>query len=99
MHRHFFRNTSQNPEYIQTHCNNRRNPFHFASRKRYLYNNPQCRQYTYTKSNTNINIFIHILVQILFNFTNSNSKKYIIIRTLVQISIISITTFGNVIMD
>ena len=33
MHRHFFKILSQNPEYVQTHCNDRRNPFHFAGRK------------------------------------------------------------------
>ena len=41
MHRHFFRKLSQNPDYIQTHCNHRRNPFHFGIRKWYLYNNTQ----------------------------------------------------------
>ena len=41
MHRHFFRKLAQNPVYIQTFCNDRRNPFHFACCKRYLYNNPQ----------------------------------------------------------
>ena len=30
MHRHFFRNLAQNHEYIQTHCDDRRNAFHFA---------------------------------------------------------------------
>ena len=29
-----------NREYIQTHCNNLRNPFHFACRQWYSYNNP-----------------------------------------------------------
>ena len=33
MHRHFLRKISQNREYIQTHCNDRRNPFHFACRQ------------------------------------------------------------------
>ena len=33
MHRHFFRKISQNPEYIQTHCNDRRNSFQFACRR------------------------------------------------------------------
>ena len=28
MHRHFFGKISQNPENIQTHCSDRRNPFH-----------------------------------------------------------------------
>ena len=30
LHRQFFRKISQNRDYIQTHCNDRRNPFHFA---------------------------------------------------------------------
>ena len=42
MHRHFFTKLSQNPEYIQTHCNERRNPIHFACRLWYLYSNPHC---------------------------------------------------------
>ena len=42
MHRHFFRKLSHNQEYIQTFCNDRRNPFHFACRKWYSRNNPQC---------------------------------------------------------
>ena len=41
-HRQFFRNLSQNQKYIQTHCNDRRNPFPFACSQWYLYNNPQC---------------------------------------------------------
>ena len=40
-HRLFFKKGSQNPEYIQTHCNDLNNPFHFACRKWYLYNNPE----------------------------------------------------------
>ena len=42
MHRHFFRNRAQNPDYIETFRNDRRSPFHFACRRWYLYNNPQC---------------------------------------------------------
>ena len=42
MNRKLFEIIAQNPEYIQTHCNNRNNPFHFACRKWYLYNKPQC---------------------------------------------------------
>ena len=42
MHRQFFIKISKNKEYIQTHCNDRRNPFHFACRQWYLYNNSQC---------------------------------------------------------
>ena len=40
LHRQFFRKISHNREYIQTYCNDRRNPFHFASRQWYSYNNP-----------------------------------------------------------
>ena len=40
LHRQFFKKVSHNRDYIQTHCNNRRNPFHFACRQWYLYNNP-----------------------------------------------------------
>ena len=29
-----------NRDYIQTHCNDRRNTFHFACRQWYSYNNP-----------------------------------------------------------
>ena len=39
---YYFRRITQNCEYIETFCNDRRNPFHFACRKWYLYNNPQC---------------------------------------------------------
>ena len=30
-----------NRDYIQTFCNDRRNPFHFGCRQWYSYNNPQ----------------------------------------------------------
>ena len=40
LHRHFFRILLKNRDYIQTRCNNRRNPFHFACRQWYSYNNP-----------------------------------------------------------
>ena len=33
LHRQFFMKISQNRDYIQTHCNNRRNPFHLALRQ------------------------------------------------------------------
>ena len=39
LHRQFFKKISQNRDYIQTHCNNRRNPFHFACRQWYSYVN------------------------------------------------------------
>ena len=39
---HFFIKISDNPEYIQTFCNDRRNPFHFACCQWYSYNNQQC---------------------------------------------------------
>ena len=40
MHRHFFRKTSQNRDFIKTHCIDR-NPFHFACRNWYLFNKVQ----------------------------------------------------------
>ena len=40
LHRQFFIKLLKNRDYIQTHCNDRRNPFHFACRQWYLYNNP-----------------------------------------------------------
>ena len=42
MHRHCFGKLSENPENIQTHCNDRRNPFDLASRQWYFYKIPQC---------------------------------------------------------
>ena len=36
----FFRRIAQNRDYIQTHCNDINNPFHFACRQWFLYNNP-----------------------------------------------------------
>ena len=40
-HRLFFEEILQNKEYIQTFCNDRRNPFRCACRQWYSYNNPQ----------------------------------------------------------
>ena len=40
LHRQFFIKISQNRDYIQTFCNDRRNPFHFACCQWYFYNNP-----------------------------------------------------------
>ena len=40
LHYRFFINLLKNRDYIQTHCNNRRNTFHFACRQWYSYNNP-----------------------------------------------------------
>ena len=40
LHRQFFRKILHNHNYIQSHCNDRRNPFHFACRQWYSYNNP-----------------------------------------------------------
>ena len=42
VHRHFFGKFSQNLNYIQTPCNDRRNLSHFDCRRWYLYNNSQC---------------------------------------------------------
>ena len=41
MHRQFFKKLSQNCDFLQTFCNDRRNPIHFACRQWYSYNNPQ----------------------------------------------------------
>ena len=40
IHRQFFIKLLKNRDYIQTHCNDYRNPFHFACRQWYSYNNP-----------------------------------------------------------
>ena len=40
LHRQFFIKISKNREYIQTHCNDRRNTFHFACLQWFSYNNP-----------------------------------------------------------
>ena len=37
---HFFRKLAHNHDYIQTHCNDLNNRFHFACRQWYSYNNP-----------------------------------------------------------
>ena len=39
LHRQFFMNLLKNRDYIQTHCNDINNPFHFACRQWYSYNN------------------------------------------------------------
>ena len=36
----FINKISQNHDYIQKFCNDRRNPFHFACHQWYSYNNP-----------------------------------------------------------
>ena len=40
LHYRFFINLLKNRDYIQTHCNDYRNPFHLACRQWYSYNNP-----------------------------------------------------------
>ena len=42
MHQQILKILSQNPEYAKTYCNDLYNPFHFACRKFYLFNNPHC---------------------------------------------------------
>ena len=42
-HRLLFRRFAQNRDYIQTFCNDRRNPSDFACRQWYSYSNPQFR--------------------------------------------------------
>ena len=39
LHYRFFKNLLKNRDYIQTHCNDLHNPFHFACRQWYLYKN------------------------------------------------------------
>ena len=39
LHRQFFINLLKNRDYIQTHCNDLNNPFHFACRQWYKYKN------------------------------------------------------------
>ena len=41
LHRQFFIKISKNNEYIQTHCNDRTNTFHFTLRQWFSYSNPQ----------------------------------------------------------
>ena len=40
LHRQFFEKLSRNRDYIQTYCNDRRNPFHFSCRQWFIYNSP-----------------------------------------------------------
>ena len=40
LHRQFFIKLLKNCDYIKTHCNDINNPFHFACRQWYSYNNP-----------------------------------------------------------
>ena len=40
LHHQFFIKLLKNRDYIQTHCNDYRNPFHFACRQWFSYNNP-----------------------------------------------------------
>ena len=41
VHRQIFRRISQSRGFMQSFCNDRRNPFHLACRQWYLYNIPQ----------------------------------------------------------
>ena len=40
LHCRFFKMLSRNRDYIQSHCNDINNPFHFACRQWYSFNNP-----------------------------------------------------------
>ena len=40
LHYRFFKNLLKNPDYIETHCIDKNNPFHFACRQWYNLNNP-----------------------------------------------------------
>ena len=51
---------SHDHDYIQTHCHDCRNPFHFAYRKCYSDNNSTMMiEYTYTYSNTVFRKYFH----------------------------------------
>ena len=39
LHYRFFKNLLKNPDFINTRCNDLNNPFHFACRQWYSYNN------------------------------------------------------------
>ena len=56
MHRQFF----SNRDYIRTFCNDRRNPFHFACRQWYLYNNPQNRCSILTRIRIQILVYLFV---------------------------------------
>ena len=64
-HRLFFIRISRNNEYIQTHCNDLNNSFHFACHQWYSYNKIELQKlllYNYMYTYTNNNIIIFILV-------------------------------------
>ena len=66
MHRQFFGRKSQNRDFNQTFCNDRRNPFHFACRQWYSFNNPTIRYSIITLIQIQIlGIIIRILVQLI----------------------------------
>ena len=68
LHRQFFIKISQNRDYIQTFCKDRRNPVQFACRQWSLYNNPQCCYSTYTPFLT--------LVQKFEDISDDENKKF-----------------------
>ena len=64
-----FRKMSQNRDYTQTFCNDRRNPFHFACRKWYSYIRTH---YLYISRNWYDCILTRIIVSILKYKYSSN---------------------------
>ena len=62
LHRQFFKILSRSRDYIQTHCNDRRNPFHLHVVNGFHIIIHKVIWYNYTNTNTNISINIHIIV-------------------------------------
>ena len=81
LHRHFLKISCHNPEYVKNHCKDRNNPFHFACRKWYSYNNPQCSYSIITPIQIN---YSHTCTN-TYNCTYSNTSIYINILILEQI--------------
>ena len=56
-HRLFFKRIAQNPDYVQTFCNDRRNLFHFPCCQWYSYNIPQKHCSILTRNKTRIIVY------------------------------------------
>ena len=68
LHRQFFKILSQSPDYVQTHCYDRNNPFHFAIRK-WMINQKFSNQSSFSKTLSLNSIFQNVF----------NDIKYVII--------------------
>ena len=67
----FFRRISQNIEYFQFFCNDRRNPFHFACRQWFLYNISQwfCRKFARIRIQKIVYLFVYLYEYYFVNFS------------------------------